>query len=129
MEYVNDTMTHVYIETDVFQTWQFDFIYKRSFIEREHVNDDTVGINTVPENLETGEYITNSLDVYTGLENYGFMVQTSEEWIRDSDNQRMLSTDYGGIIYNGKAYYCPSVYLLEQCLRNLAQDPRNRYSI
>lgn len=59
MKFVNPNMTEITIKTDVFQTWQFDFIYKRSFVEREHVSNDTVGIHTVPENLELGEYICN----------------------------------------------------------------------
>lgn len=50
-------MTLIHIETDVFQTWQFDFIYKKSFIERKHVTDDIIGNHTTPENIETGEYI------------------------------------------------------------------------
>ena len=57
MEYVNDNMTYITIKTDVYQTWQFDIVWKRSFIEREHVNVDTIGRHTVPENLEIGEYI------------------------------------------------------------------------
>lgn len=42
MEYVNDNMTYIYIKTDSFQTWQFDLIFKQSFIEREMiaVSDD-----------------------------------------------------------------------------------------
>ena len=56
MEYLNDSVTGVSLKTDVWQTWQFDLTYKKTFVEREHVNDDTVGANTVPENLETGEY-------------------------------------------------------------------------
>ena len=59
VEYVNDSMSNVYIKTDVFQTWQFDLTYKRTFVEREHVNDDTIGIHTVDEGLETGEYVIN----------------------------------------------------------------------
>lgn len=35
MEYENDGMTNVAIQTDVFQTWQFDILWKQSFIERE----------------------------------------------------------------------------------------------
>lgn len=54
--YLNDNVSAVSIKTDVWQTWQFDLTYKRTFIEREHVNDDTVGIHTVPENLELGDY-------------------------------------------------------------------------
>lgn len=38
MTYVNDGRTDISIETDVFQTWQFDLIYKQSFVEREMIN-------------------------------------------------------------------------------------------
>lgn len=56
MEYVNDNMTNIYIKTDVWQTWQFSLIWKDTFIEREHTNNDAIGANTVDENLEVGEY-------------------------------------------------------------------------
>lgn len=35
MTYVNTEVTSIEIATDVFQTWQFDIIYKESFVERE----------------------------------------------------------------------------------------------
>lgn len=35
MRYLNDGTTEIAIVTDVFQTWQFDLIYKLSFVERE----------------------------------------------------------------------------------------------
>lgn len=57
--YKSPNSTEIVIKTDVWQTWQFDLNYKPVFVEREHVNDDTVGLNTVPENLELGEYIAN----------------------------------------------------------------------
>lgn len=60
MQYVNENCTLITFETDVFQTYQFNIKYKMCFTEREHVNDDTIGINTVPENLETGDYINIS---------------------------------------------------------------------
>lgn len=57
MEYANDNMTRVYLKTDVWQTWWNQMQFKPSFVEREHVNDDTIGLHTYPENLETGDYI------------------------------------------------------------------------
>jgi len=60
IEYVDDGRTDVYIETDVIQTWLFDYNVKASFVEREHVSDDTIGLHTVPEGLETGEYVINN---------------------------------------------------------------------
>ena len=56
MQYVNDGMTLIEIEEDTFQTWQFDFVYYRCFVEREHVADDTPGLHTVDEGIETGDY-------------------------------------------------------------------------
>lgn len=64
MEYVNDQCTNVYIKTDVYQTWAMDITDKVCYVEREHVNDDTVGLNTIPEGLDTGEYICNDVVEY-----------------------------------------------------------------
>lgn len=57
MEYLNDNCTAVTIKTDVWQTWQFDLTFRKCFVEREHVNNDNFGLHTIPENLETGEYV------------------------------------------------------------------------
>lgn len=61
MEYLNDNVTAIKIRTDVFQCWQFDLNYKRTFVEREHVNNDAIGLHTVPENIEIGEYVINDM--------------------------------------------------------------------
>ena len=60
-EFSSPNSTKIKIKTDVFQTWQFDLTYKPVFVEREHVNDDTIGAHTVPEGLDVGEYITNGV--------------------------------------------------------------------
>lgn len=61
MRYINDNVTEITIKTDVFQSFQFDITYKASFVEREHVNDDTIGKHTIPEGLELGDYISCKL--------------------------------------------------------------------
>lgn len=38
MEYENEGLTKITLETDVFQTWQFDLNFRESFVEREHIN-------------------------------------------------------------------------------------------
>ena len=60
LSYVSDQVTAITIKTDVWQTWQFDLTFKTTFVEREHVNDDTIGSHTVDEGLDTGEYVLNS---------------------------------------------------------------------
>lgn len=58
IRYFSEGKTDIDIELDVIQTWYFDYTIKESFVEREHVDDDTVGLHIQPENLETGEYIS-----------------------------------------------------------------------
>lgn len=62
MEYKNDNTTDITIQTDVFQTWQFDIVYNTMFVEREHVNDDTIGLHTINEDLNVGGVIEEHFD-------------------------------------------------------------------
>ena len=59
MEYLNDNVTAISIKTDTWQTWQFDLTFKPVLIDREHTNNDTIGANTLPEDLELGEFVVN----------------------------------------------------------------------
>lgn len=69
MRYINDNMTEVSITTDIFQTWGFDVSFKQSFVEREHVSNDAIGAHTLPESLESGEYVVQAIQNwdYTGI--------------------------------------------------------------
>lgn len=76
MTYVNDNMTDVEFKVDPIQTFMFDFDTQPSFIEREHTNNDTIGSNVIPENLELGEYVESDLGVSTQfqLQNYKYVL-------------------------------------------------------
>lgn len=72
-EYVNDSLTDITFEVDVLQTFKFDYTVKPSFIEREHTNDDTIGKNTVPENLDLGEFEIvdhRNIPLYEGINGF-----------------------------------------------------------
>lgn len=56
-EYVNNRVTEIEYELDVMQTWHFDYTTEDCFVEREHSVTDNIGDNTVPENLEIGDYL------------------------------------------------------------------------
>lgn len=64
MNYVSDGYTDVEFEVDPLQTFKFDITIRPSFIEREHTNDDSIGKNTYPEDLEIGEYVVNGALVH-----------------------------------------------------------------
>lgn len=41
VEYINENTTALHIQQDDFQTWMFNIRFLKSFVEREHTNDDT----------------------------------------------------------------------------------------
>lgn len=92
MEYVSDRATDIFIETDVYQTWLFDVELKKSFVVREHVDNDTIGAHLVDEQLETGDYIYTDYDPSGELgENYNVLAV--------SDNSPLGNTETIGNIY------------------------------
>jgi hypothetical protein len=102
MEYVSDRVTDVFIETDVLQTWLFECSLKESFVVREHVADDAIGVNLVDEQLEIGEYKMSSYDA---------VGQLGAIWnvLAVSDTQPMGTTEqvgnkYGNVV-TGLTYY------------------------
>lgn len=104
MEYVNENVTRITFETDCFQTWYFQIQYKQCFVEREHVNDDTIGLHTIPESLETGDYVSvkdcESL-LYQPEDFYICMGVTElpNESIPPYSNNRTYNGIFGGLYY------------------------------
>lgn len=45
---------------DAWATWFESLSFQKCFIERQHVTDDTIGLHTIPENLDVGEVIEES---------------------------------------------------------------------
>ena len=102
MEYVNENTTRIFFHTDVFQTWYFQIEWNRCFVEREHVNDDSFGANTVPENVELGEYVANSVeDIWSetgsGAAMYCAIAAT---YVPDEIGLNVINVQYNGI-YSG----------------------------
>lgn len=66
VEYVNNATSEIEFEIDVMQTWFFNYDLEMCFVEREHSATDNIGENLVPENLETGDYVSDDFDA-TGV--------------------------------------------------------------
>lgn len=70
--YKGNNNTEITYTIDSWSTW-FDYWQKKvCFINRQHVNDDTIGINTIPENLDVGEVELENSDEMT------FQVESDE---------------------------------------------------
>lgn len=101
MEYVNDGNTNIFIETDVIQTWLFDYELKKSFVEREHVDSDGLGAHTVPERLELGEYICNKHSKAGYCDETDLLIVVGSTRTPDGEqvNGKLYNNIYSGINY------------------------------
>lgn len=102
IKFISEGITEIYLETDVIQTWFFNYRVKSSFVEREHVSDDTIGKHTVPENIETGEFVCNSHTTDTSLDelfrDLTYILASTLKTTSDSEGNLLPA---GGRVYNG----------------------------
>lgn len=56
VEYKGENCTYIYYTVDTFSTWHDYWTPQPCFVVREHVTNDAIGLHTVPENLETGDF-------------------------------------------------------------------------
>lgn len=100
IKYIDEGRTDIFIETDYIQTWFFDYTVKASFVEREHVSDDTIGKHTIPEGLETGDYIDQVVSADEIIEWRGFLAE-QQVVLAVSENGLDVTYPNGQKKYNG----------------------------
>lgn len=117
IQYISENSTYVAIETDVWQTWYFDMIWHPCLVEREHVIDDRIGVNTYPEGLELGpEYRIIRAQNIGPTDDYPCIVWGVTMINNDSDNGTLKAeylSDDPFNVFNGTAsglYYIVQNY-------------------
>lgn len=77
--YKGEKNTEIRFTVDSFTTFNKDLTYENCFVVREHVNDDTIGANTVPENIDVGDVIAKDTSDFSDLAaaNYLIAIETN----------------------------------------------------
>lgn len=122
IEFVNDGVSLIHFETDVIQTWFFDYVVQPSFVEREHVAVDRIGENTIPEGLELGEYTVDGGGV---IDNEDLMDETliiaSTVNLNAESLGNVAGTEYGGV-FSGVRYYEVTPLQVTNILKELSES-------
>ena len=100
-EFVNNLVSEIEYEIDVMQTWAFDYTLKSCFVEREHSETDTAGDNTVPENLELGEYVLDGLANIPELAAGEIVVATTFDSAYNDAVGGMYGGLFSGCVFHG----------------------------
>lgn len=102
--WLSENSCAIKLKTDVWQTYQFNINWHPCFTEREHVNDDSFGNNTIPEGLEYGEYIVKDytkVDLNADLAHCSILAQVSD--MPDAMHNRWGTVNK---VYNGIPQGC-----------------------
>lgn len=87
--YKGDKNTEITFTVDAWSTWFDKWQKKTCFINRQHVNDDAIGLHTIPENLDVGEVIEEDFEEYLtfGEDNndYYFVIEGTYNPITNKD--------------------------------------------
>ena len=76
--------TEIRFTVDSFSTFNKDLNYGNSYVIREHVNDDTIGANTVPENIDVGEIISKDTTGVDDLQSANYLIAMATSATPDS---------------------------------------------
>ena len=102
--YRGDKNNELRYTIDAWSTWFNRVTTKKCYINRQHVNDDTIGANTIDENLRVSEVVQEGGAIEDlSLSEY-FWVAITTAWIPD-DN-----TTQGGKQFSGIAVYNKQVF-------------------
>ena len=105
IEWLSDASAAVYFETDVWQTWYFDINIKPSFVLREHDYYDYLNANTIPENVQLGDYVETDVlpaGLSTPVDGNVIMVMTTITGFTD-DEPIYASGAFNFRTYSGSA--------------------------
>ena len=117
VEYNSESSTNIYYTVDEISTWWSYWTKKQCLVVREHVNDDTIGKNLVPENLETGDYIVNGADSFV-FDDLVFMVNVGK-WNNGTD---VVSTLVNGIPTAGGFYKLSTISQIRNVLQAYVEE-------
>lgn len=97
IEYINDHTVELSLVLDVLQTYAFDYTLLPSFVERQHVEDDTPGKHTQEEGLDPGEYKVAAYHDAPNMDLLCIMVLTS---VNVNANSKETAVAAYGSLYN-----------------------------
>lgn len=111
--YRGDKNTIITFTIDAWSTWFSNWTPHKCFINRQHVNDDTIGLHTIEENLSVGEVKMENeiVDLSYTRATFGYYVGMLTNWlIKDGSTGRETDIKDKGTQYEGITVYNNNIF-------------------
>jgi len=100
--YQGEENTEIKYSVDSWSTWYDKWTKKDCFINRQHVLNDAIGINTVDENLNVGDVVEEEYIEYSGLSSIYYVIMSTWNPYLSGNYypvSRYNNNLWGGVIY------------------------------
>ena len=110
--YKGDKNTEITFTVDAWSTWFDKWQKKTCFINRQHTNNDTIGLHTIPENLDVGEVIQESItEDLAYVNDFGYWIAVASNWtIKDGSSGAEALESNKGTQFAGITVYDNTVF-------------------
>lgn len=111
VHYVADGTTEIEYTIDCWSTWFDKWTAGDCFVVREHVSDDTIGLNTIPENLNIGDVYEEQENILSDYSNTtGFYVMVASNYVIADSSDGTESPSARGYQYSTISVYNNNIY-------------------
>lgn len=102
IEYISPNTVKLRMELDVMMTYIHTYRINKSFVERMHVTNDGIGVHTVEEGLELGDYVASNINTDPFLQELCVLIQTTVDLttVQVGENEEDTRTSIAGTAYN-----------------------------
>lgn len=77
VQYISDACTQITYSIDFWSTWFNKLTINQCFVKREHTNNDTIGANTLDENLDIGDVVLEGSQSYNFYKKYYVVLESN----------------------------------------------------
>lgn len=105
VNYINENTTELVLELDVMQTYYFDYSFSECLVEREHVDNDRVGLHTNPEPEMPFNTIIQDESIWDPYQDGAYAVAMVTARSVDGSELTPVTGSLVNGIYNGAYYF------------------------
>lgn len=104
--YINDNTCELTFTVDSWSTWFSYWTPEVTFVNREHTNDDTIGANTISENIAVDEVVCEQTTQDSALNQYLYIAIMSNYDPANKQDYNYI-TAYNGMVFGSPIFLFP----------------------
>lgn len=100
--YQGEENTEITFTVDAWSTWYGNWTKKPCYVIRQHATNDSIGSNTIDENLDIGDIVEEEYVEYSGLSSIYYAIVST--WNPSANGQLYYASKYNKNLWGGSVF-------------------------